>query len=115
MAEHSLKYISLLLIMIMSFSLVLGQGCADEGWKGYGEAGENKTVAITCPTCDYINFTAINSTQEIFLDNVQMIKSGSTFSYTFNGSDLIGVGIYQVDGYSDLNTPLSFCFDITPT
>lgn len=103
-----------LLISIFMLSFVSAQGCADEGWKGNSKIHENKTVTITCTTCDFINFTAVGN-DGIFLDNVEMTKSGSTFSYIFLGTDLNSVGTYQADGYSNLDVPLSFCFDVTMT
>ena len=102
-------------LFLLSFSFVFAQGCADEGWKGYSRINENKTITITCPTCTFINFTAVDSNQEIFLDNVEMTKSGSTFSYIFLGTDLNKTGEYQIDGYSNLDTPLGLCFGVTPT
>lgn len=115
MVNRNIKYLSLLMLIIVSFSLVQSQGCADEGWMGYSKLNENKTITITCPTCDYINFTAVDSNQDIFLDNVAMNKSGSTFSYLFLGDDLNKTGDYQISGYSNLDTPLGLCFDVTPT
>ena len=102
-----------LLVFLVGF--INAQGCADEGWKGYSKIHENKTITITCTTCSYINFTATNQDQEIFLSNVQMTKSGSTFSYIFLGTDLNSVGNYQLDGYSNLEMPLAVCFDVTMT
>lgn len=114
MAKNSLKYFSFIFILL-SISLVLAQGCADEGWMGYSKLNDNKTITITCPTCDYINFTAVDSNQEIFLDNVAMTKDGSVFSYIFSGDDLNKTGDYQISGYSNLDIPLGLCFDVTPT
>ncbi len=99
--------------LLFLISFVGAQGCADEGWKGNAKIYENKTVVITCTTCDFINFTGVNVDQEVFLSNVEMNKSGSTFHYTFIGDDLDSVGTYQMDGYSNLDTPLAFCFDVT--
>ena len=115
MVNNNLKYLSFLFIFLLSFNLVFAQGCADEGWMGYSKINENKTITITCPTCDYINFTAVDSNQDIFLDNVGMNKSGSTFSYVFLGTDLNKTGEYQISGYSNLDIPLGLCFDVTPT
>ena len=109
------KYLSLVFIFLLSFTLISAQGCADEGWMGYSKLNENKTIAITCPTCTFINFTAVNSDQVIFLDNVQMTKSGDTYSYMFLGTDLNKTGDYQISGYSNLDVPLGLCFDVTPT
>lgn len=115
MVNNNFKYLSFLLVITLSLSIVQSQGCADSGWMGYSKLNENKTITITCPTCSYINFTAINSYQNIFLDNVQMTKDGNTFSYEFLGTDLNKTGDYQISGYSNLDVPLGICFDITPT
>lgn len=109
------KYFSILLVFIFMISFITAQGCASEGWKGYSKIHENKTIKITCPTCTFINFTALDTNQDMFLDNVQMDKSGNTFSYVFLGDDLNTVGTYRIDGYSDLDIPLGLCFDITMT
>jgi len=113
--KEVIRCFSFLLLFLFVISFTYAQGCADEGWKGNGKIHENKTIIITCPSCDYINFTATNTSQNIFLSDVQMNKSGSTFSYTFLGEDLNSVGNYQLDGYSDLDIPLSVCFDVTMT
>lgn len=113
--KEVIKYFSFALMLMFLISFSVAQGCADEGWKGNGKIHENKTVQITCPTCDYINFSATNTNQEMFLDNVEFSKSGSTFSYTFLGSDLDAVGTYDIVGYSNLDIPLGLCFDVTMT
>lgn len=115
MINNNLKYFSFLFVFLLSFSFAIAQGCANEGWMGYSKLNENKSITITCPTCTFINFTAVDSDQVIFLDNVQMTKSGSTFSYLFLGSDLNKTGDYQISGYSNLDVPLGLCFDVTPT
>ncbi len=113
--KEAIKYFSFALMFLFLISFTMAQGCADEGWKGNGKIHENKTVTITCPTCTFINFSATNTDQEVFLDNVAFTKSGSTFSYTFLGTDLDSVGIYWIDGYSNLDIPLGLCFDVTMT
>lgn len=100
---------SFLLIM----SLVSAQGCADEGWKGFAKIGENKTVCLTCTTCDFINITTTNPDSEVFISNQEMEKDGATFCYTFLGEDINSVGTFQTDGYSQLDLPVGFCFDST--
>lgn len=107
------KFFTILFLSLFLITLVSSQGCADEGWKGYSKIHENKTITITCPTCDYINFSVNNVDGETFLNEASMNKSGNTFSYTFLGSDLNEVGTYWLDGYSNLDTPLGLCFDVT--
>jgi len=101
-----------LLFLFLLVGFASSQGCADEGWKGYGIIHQNKTVTITCSTCEYINLTVVNADGNIFLDNVGM-TGNNTFYYTFLGDNLNKVGTYQVDGYSQLDTPISFCFDVS--
>ena len=112
--NNKLKHISIFFLFLLATSFSLAQGCSDEGWKGYSRIHDNKTITITCPTCDYINFTAVND-EGIFLDNVGMSKSGNTFSYIFLGTDLDSVETIQLDGYSNLDVPLAICFDVTMT
>ena len=115
MVNRNLKYLSVLLVSLFMISFITAQGCADEGWKGTSKIAENKTIQITCNTCTFINFSATNPSQNIFLDNVQMEKSGSVYSYVFLDTDLNVTGIYWIDGYSNLDVPLGLCFDVTPT
>lgn len=112
--QQSFKYFSFLLLFLFTLSFVLAQGCADEGWKGNGKIHENKTVTVTCPTCTYINITATKGGVD-FLNDVEMVKDGSTFSYKFLGTDLNKVETVFIDGYSNLDTPLALCFDVTMT
>lgn len=102
-------------LLLFTISLVSSQGCADEGWKGVGKFGDNKTVCVTCTTCDYINFTMTNPEGNLSIINQEMFQSGSTFCYEFDGDDLQSIGTFQIDGYSQLDLPLGLCFDITPT
>jgi len=113
--KEAIKYFSFILIFLFLIGFTIAQGCADSGWKGNSKIHENKTIKITCPACTFINFTAMNTNQEMFLDNVEFEKSGSTFSYTFLGEDLNLVGTYDIVGYSNLDIPLGLCFDVTMT
>lgn len=106
-------FVLLMLFVVLVSSSVQAIGCEAQGWKGYGKIHQNKTITITCPTCTFINFTAVNPSNIQFLSNVAMTQSGSTFSYTFLGDNLSDVGTYQVDGYSNLDDPLALCFDVT--
>lgn len=109
----TIKYFSYLLIFLLAFNFALAQGCADEGWKGFAKLHENKTICLTCPTCDYINLTATNPSGNIFLSDVSMQKNGATFCYTFLGENITQIGTFLVDGYSQLDIPLGLCFDAT--
>ena len=112
----SVKLIFVFLILsVFLISFVSSQGCDLAGWKGYGEVNENKTICLTCTTCNFINFSLINPTGNLILENNEMNKSGSTFCYDFDGSYLDELGTYQFDGYSQLEVPLGLCFDITLT
>ncbi len=74
---------------------------------------EDKTICITCTSCDFINFTATNSNGNVFLINEGMNQSGSTFCYNFTGEQNGLLGIYSIDGYSQLEMPLGLCYDVT--
>ena len=100
-------------IFLFTISFTSALGCAEEGWRGYAKVGENKTVCVTCPTCNYINITVTNPNSEIYLTNVAMEKDENTFCYVFLGEDIIDVGTFQIDGFSQLDIPLGLCFDAT--
>lgn len=111
--NKSIKYFSFLLLLLFAFSFVSAQGCSDQGWKGWAKLNENKTIAIACPTCDYINISSTNPEGQIFLFDQEMTKNGSTFFYEFTGEQINQIGVYQIDGYSQLDIPLGLCFDST--
>lgn len=106
------------LFLIFTFffiNLVPAQGCDQAGWKGYGQLYENKTICVTCTTCDSINFSLTSPDGNIVISDAEMNKSGNTFCNEFDGQDLAVLGTFQIDGYSQLETPLGLCFDITLT
>ena len=110
------KNVIILLLIITSISLislVSAQGCDGSGWKGFAKLSEEKTVCVTCTTCDSINFTATNPDGNVFLLNQNMTQNVSTFCYTFSGGQNSILGTYQIDGYSQLDTPLGLCYDVT--
>jgi hypothetical protein len=100
-------------LFLISLNLVFAQGCDSSGWKGNGKLFDNKTVSLTCPTCTFINITLTSPSGNKLISNDGMVFSGGEFSYTFLGSNLTEVGTYQIDGFSNLDEPLSLCFDIT--
>ena len=107
--------LSMFLIGIVTAADSTSIGCDPSGWKGWGELHQNKTICVTCPTCDFINFTSVNPDGEVFLNNVEMVKDGSSFCYEYTGQQLNQLGTFQLDGYSQLDSPLGLCFDITIT
>lgn len=109
------KSLVFLLTFIFLISITSALGCDLQGWKGYSQLYQNKTIIITCPTCTFINFSAVKPNGAEFLTNVQMQGSSNTFSYTFLGEDLDKVGTYTIDGFSNLDEPLALCFDVNPT
>ena len=111
--NKSIKYFSLALLFLFLFSFISAQGCSDQGWKGFAKLNENKTICVTCPTCDYINISSINPEGQIFLFDQEMLHNGSTFCYEFTGEQINQIGVYQIDGYSQLDIPLGLCFDST--
>lgn len=115
MKSSKILFVFILAIFLISFVDASDIGCANSGWQGYGKLNENKTIQITCPTCDFINISSTNPNGDIFLNNVGMSKDGVIFSYTFLGDNLNILGNYQIDGYSQLDEPLGLCFEVTLT
>ncbi len=109
--------LTFLVVFIFLISFVAAQqdaqGCDGAGWKGFAQLHENKTVCVTCPTCNFINITATNGEGNVFLINDQMAQDGSTFCYEFNTTQNDVLGTYQIDGYSQLAVPLGLCYDVT--
>lgn len=107
--------LTFLILSIFVISFVSSQGCETSGWKGFGQYGENKTICVTCTTCNFINFSLTDPSGNVTINNEEMIKDGSTFCNEFGGNELEQLGTFQIDGYSQLDTPLGLCFDITLT
>lgn len=108
------KNLTLLILLLFMLSLVTAIGCSDSGFVGDGKLGDNFTLIISCPTCDFINFTLTTPSKNVILNNVQMVQNGNNFEYLILGSNLTEVGTYYGNG-GDNNSPLGFCFDITKT
>lgn len=102
-----------IMFSIFLTSFISAQGCDGSGWKGYAKIHENKTICVTCPTCEGINFTATNADGNIFLVNEEMVQDVSTFCYEFTEAQNNLLGTYQIEGYSQLDTPLGLCYDVT--
>lgn len=105
--------LSVMTILLLSFSLTAAIGCDTSGWKGYSKLNENKTVCVTCPTCDYINISIINPDNTLLFQNQEMTNTNQEFCYTTNGTQNEQLGTYQINGFSQLDEPLGLCYDVT--
>lgn len=110
------RYLLLFSVMVMIFislSSVSAIGCDASGWKGFGKLNENKSVCVTCPTCDYINISTLTPNGTILFQNEPMTESNNEFCYGFNGSQNNQLGTYEINGFSQLDEPLGLCYDVT--
>lgn len=103
----------LMAIFLLSFILVPAFEGDPSGFMGYGKLNENKTISITCPTCEYINISTTNPDGTDLFSNEEMNFSDGKFSYTYNETQIRQLGIYQINGHSQLDEPLGLWFEIT--
>lgn len=87
---------------------------------GIFKAGENITLIQLCGTCTSLNISSItNPNSEILVSDVEMIQSGTQFSYFLEGGNTSGIyGRYNVNGYGDKDgsiTPFAYYFIISPS
>lgn len=103
----------LMTIMLFSFSFVSSMSCEASGWKGFAKLNENKTVCVTCPTCNFINISTVTPNGTLLFQNEPMIETNSEFCYEYNGIQNNQLGTYEINGYSQLSEPLGLCWDTT--
>ncbi len=101
------------IVIIFSTSIISAAECESSGWKGFAKLNENKTVCVTCPTCDFINISTNYPDGNVLFQNEPMNESNSEFCYYYNGTQNNQLGTYEINGYSQLTEPLGLCFDTT--
>lgn len=89
------------------------QSCGDLGFMGEFQQDENITLTQTCPTCTFINITITSPNSSIVLIETPMILSQGLFSFGPNETISSDVGIYFVQGVSNLDEPFKACYIIT--
>ena len=107
-------FIFLLIFMMFSINLSSAQTCSDQGFMGRFQQNTNITLTQTCPTCTFINISITDPSSNIILNNTPMILANGLFSFTQSNSTITSeLGIYFVQGFSNLNTPFKSCYIIT--
>ena len=99
----------MLVLVILSLTFVVGY----QESLGFVSLGEDVELIQTCSVCPYVTLDSVklpNGT--IITVNENMTKTGSTFSYTFNQTENLGVYIYNTY-YGNYSSPISF--EVTPT
>ena len=96
------KKATIIISIILMFSLTL-IGLISASSLGTVKQNDCITLYQTCPSCSYVNVTAIkyplNSTIEIV--NLKMTKTGSEYNYTFCNTSMLGEHFYTVKGDKD--------------
>ena len=103
----------LMIILIFSFVSVAALDCDSSGFKGYAKLNENKSVCVTCPTCSYINISTVTPNGTELFSNEVMNESNNRFCYDFTGTQNDQLGIYEINGFSQLDEPLGLCYEVT--
>lgn len=103
----------LIIIGILLFPMVYGQNCDSSGYMGKFYKGTNVTITETCPTCSFINITIKDPDSLILKENIAMILSNNLFSYNLTSENTNRIGIYYIEGVSNLDLPVKACFEVT--
>jgi len=109
MIKRSFPALFLLLLLVGTVS---AQTCADAGFIGTYKRGESIVFTQTCPTCTFINISLQSSTSALLFDNQAMSLSGGTFSFSIGGGNLSTLGLYYIQGFSNLDDPFVACFEV---
>lgn len=110
------KFIFLLTLSIMillSQSVASQTICEAAGYMGKFQQNSNVTITQICPTCTFINITVTDPESVVLFNNTPMTLSDSIFSFGPNSTISEKVGIYFVQGVSNLDNPFKACYIIT--
>ncbi len=114
---HFKKNSLLLLLTLFSIAfftpLVTSQGCEAAGFMGKFQQDSNVTLTQTCPTCTTLNITVTNPNSTILFTNVPMTLANGIFSFDANSTISQTLGIYFVQGVSNLDNPFKSCYIVT--
>lgn len=92
---------------------VSAQTCEAAGFFGKFQQNSNVTITQICPTCTTINITVTDPDSEILFENEAMTLSNGVFSFGPNNTISEKLGIYFVQGNSNLDNPFKSCYIIT--
>lgn len=110
-----IKKLSVFFFVVLLIGSVNAIGCDKEGYKGSVTKGDTINISVSCPTCTYVNISVLDPDKRFLFVNEGMNKIGYLFWYEFNSTQTNKVGTYFIDGYSNLDTPLGLCFEVTKT
>jgi len=104
----------LTLLLIISFSqFAESQTCGDAGFMGRFQQFSNVTLLQTCPTCTFINITVTDPNSTVSFSDVVMTESNDIFTFGPNSTISSTLGVYFVQGVSNLDDPFKSCYVIT--
>lgn len=107
------RYFFVLLLVVSFSTLASAQACEDAGFMGRFQQDENVTITQACPTCTFLNITITNPNSTVLAANVPMTLSAGVFSYGPNSTISSVIGIYFVQGVSNLEFPFKACYEVT--
>lgn len=109
------KFIFLLTLfsIILSIQLTQAQTCEPSGYMGKFQQNSNVTLTQACPTCTFINITVTDPDSIILFNNTPMTLSDGIFTFPPNSTISQKIGIYFVQGISNLDNPFKSCYEVT--
>lgn len=110
------KPILLLTLLFLILAMQFGSSqatCEGSGYMGKFQQDSNVTITQTCPTCTFINITVSDPDSIIVFNNTAMNFSNSIFTFDGNSTISSKLGIYFVQGISNLDNPFKSCYIVT--
>lgn len=104
-------FLSLFLLLLL-VGTVSAQTCADAGFIGTYKKGQAIVFTQTCPTCTFINISLQSPSSAVLFENQEMTLSGGIFSFSIGSGNISTLGLYYVQGYSNLDDPFVACFEV---
>lgn len=110
--NRCLTLILLFLVIIISVN-VSAQTCEAPGFMGKFQQNSNVTITQLCPTCTFLNITVTDPDSIILFENEPMTLANGVFTFGPNSTISSVLGIYFVQGTSNLDEPFKACWIIT--
>lgn len=106
---------SSLFLLLLLVGTVSAQSCDDSGFIGTFKRNQPIVFTQTCPTCNFINITLKSPSSSILLSNQEMTFANGRFSFNIGGGNMSVVGLYFIEGFSNLDEPFLACFQVNET
>lgn len=113
-----MKYMNIILLNMILLSLMVIPISAEVQTLGVFKQGETVKLIQLCANCTYVNISSVlyPNSSECLVDEIQMTKSGTEYSYPVECSNILGD--YIVNGFGDVDgitTIFAYDYKVTST